>query len=106
VKLLVDSGADLEVGDTQLDWTPLISAVVGNDISLAKYLIDSGANIDALSDLYTALHAAVLAQNLPMVEMLLDAGANRDTVDRYGHTPLWWAEKLDLQQVADLLRKE
>jgi len=106
VKLLVEAGADLELGNTMLDWTPLCSAVVGNEIGLSKYLIDSGADIDALSDLYTALHVAVLDNNLPMVEMLLDAGANRNTVDTYGHTPLWWAERNGYQQIADMLRKE
>jgi ankyrin repeat protein len=56
---------------------PLYLAVWGWSAEVAELLLDRGAEIDALSYGWSALHAAVVRRDGPMAELLLRRGADR-----------------------------
>src|SRR5262245_8708625 len=60
------------------------------DASLVQFLIDQGADVDAVEsgEKYTALHFAARDQRREIVETLLKAGAKVDVCDAKGKTPL------------------
>ena len=69
--------------------TPLIHAVIDNQLEIARLLVESGAQIDVRD--YrgtTALHVAAQNQNLEMASLLLHHGAPIDAEDGDGNTPL------------------
>ena len=70
----------------------LLVAVNKGDIEAARTLLqttDPDAERDA--DGRTALAIAVLRADVPLVKLLLASGANRHAVDRFGHTPVSYA---------------
>ena len=70
----------------------LLVAVNKGDIEVARTLLqtnDPDAERDA--DGRTALAIAVLRADVPLVKLLLASGANRRAVDRFGHTPVSYA---------------
>lgn len=73
-ELLIDVGADLEMGISE---TPLVTAVEANNIKGAKLLLDAGAKVDATgSDWRTPLSIALFTRQWDMVELLLRQGAD------------------------------
>jgi ankyrin repeat protein len=69
--------------------TPLIVAAEEGRFDVAKFLVDSGAGVNAQSDLhYTALHWAAFYGHRQIVELLLKNGANVNIKDKTGSTPL------------------
>jgi hypothetical protein len=70
----------------------LLVAVNKGDIEAARTILkatDPDAERDA--DGRTALAIAVLRADVPLVKLLLASGANRGAVDRFGHTPVSYA---------------
>jgi ankyrin repeat protein len=93
VKLLVESGANVN-GTDNYKATPLTFAA-GRSWSgrgrVVSYLIEHGANVNAVSDEdggYCALTKAIRAQNPDVVRILLKAGANPNIKLKNGKTPL------------------
>ncbi|OAA76183.1 Ankyrin repeat-containing domain protein [Akanthomyces lecanii RCEF 1005] len=85
-RLLLDRGADPSA-DTGPEHTryPLIAALRGRHYSLAKMLVDAGADItcrDFSDD--TPIICAAMTGNLEMVTLLLDRGADIFTTSRNG----------------------
>lgn len=69
--------------------TPLMAAVIGGHVDLARYLLDVGASINFLTSPKfgsSALHNAVHFNQLEMVNRLLDWGADRASTDAKGQT--------------------
>ena len=79
---------------------PIHSAVAAKDFSIARRLLDHGADVNAKQHGgYTPLHSAGLHGDLPMAELLLSYGADRsirsdegktayDMAQEKGHTAL------------------
>lgn len=72
----------------------LLVAVHSGDIEAARTILQ-GTDPDAERDAdgRTALAIAVLRANVPLVKLLLENGANRRAVDRFGHTPVSYANE-------------
>jgi ankyrin repeat protein len=73
---------------------PLHVAVLHGQLSVASWLLDRGARVDARTrDGQTALHLAAGAGELALAELLLERGADPHAVEtQHGSTPLGWAE--------------
>jgi len=107
---LLRAGAD--VNDREPDGaSALVVAAHSGSGSVARLLLDNGAEVDSAGAGYTALHAAVLRGDVDLVKALLAKGAKVDTPlakgtpSRYyskdyafnealvGATPLWLAAR-------------
>jgi len=82
---------------TALHW-----AAINNHIAVAKYLLEQGADVNALGgDLVaTPLHWAVRPGHVSMVRTLIEAGADLELRDRQGFTPLHTAAQVGLKRFA------
>lgn len=49
--------------------------------------------------------AALTGVNKEKVQLLISEGADVNAKDKYGRTPLYYAEKLGHKEIAELLRK-
>jgi len=87
-----DHAARVDQGAVRVSSEALLAAVNKGDIEAARTLLqttDPDAERDA--DGRTALAIAVLRADVPLVKLLLASGANRRAVDRFGHTPVSYA---------------
>ena len=75
VKLLIDSGADVNDKD-RIGNTPLINACIIGDIEIVKLLLDNGADVNAENKWYnTPLTYAKDKHNQQLVDLLIQHGA-------------------------------
>lgn len=103
-KLLLDSGAEVDVRDEYLR-TPLHIAVEYARLDIVSILLDHGASVSATrKDRKTPLH---LAKSASMVKLLLDRGAFVNARDNQGSSPLHTAVKTsepsDFREIVKLL---
>merc|ERR1712137_730016 len=91
--------------ETQQGNTPLHLAVIGNDITTIKFLLENSANPN-YSNTYgeTPLHWACKEGNTEIVQLLLRRRALVNLADTDGNTPLHWAAEYDHTEVITLLR--
>jgi ankyrin repeat protein len=89
------------------DATLLHLAVGQNHKDLTEFLLDRGADVNALTtDRLTPLHMAAQNGNLEIVQLLLRKKAKIDAVDSKGWTPLDRARKWRHPEVTDFLIRE
>ncbi len=70
----------------------LFNAVTGNDPDRIRFLVEKGADINALNNQGSApLHIAASSKSPETVKLLLELGANADQPDDVGMTPLLYA---------------
>ena len=85
-------------------WTPLHLAAFFGHLDAARLLLDSGADLNAVSQnslTNTPLHAATAGRHGDLALLLLSAGAAIDAVDAGGYTPLQIATQNRLQAVVE-----
>jgi ankyrin repeat protein len=90
VALLLERGAPLDA-HSQSSFarvTPLGSAAAAGETSIARRLLDAGADVNArsLDGEFTPLHAAAQGGNAPLVALLLERGADRSASTDEGKT--------------------
>jgi len=107
IKFMIDSGiVDVSVKN---EWgaTPLLYLAGGwNDLDLAKFLLDKGADLEAkCDDGNTPLHLACgdYSDSYEFVKLLIERGANVRAEDRDGFTALHFASEVDAIKCAKLL---
>lgn len=112
---LLKKGADIEIGNSyQLDdyvanLTPLQVAVEASQVKIAQLLIESGADVNAVTTgelELTALHGAAARGNLDLIRLLIKHQANlnaKDNVD--GRTPLDYAREFKHEAAIELLKQ-
>ena len=66
--------------------TPLHVAARFGHVEVVKWLLDNGANVDAVA--YNKFTPLRLASDIEIVRMLLQAGANPNQVDAFANSPL------------------
>ncbi len=76
IKVLIDGGADVNVISDEDGETPLMKAVLTEDVRVVELLISAGANVNHQDDGRTAYTFAVRAGNQRLKEILLKAGAD------------------------------
>lgn len=92
---------------TEWDNATLLHDAVGHNCKeLAAYLLDKGADANAVkTDGVTPLHIAAQRGNIEIAELLLEHGAEINAVDSKGWTPLDRAEKWGHADAAGFLRQ-
>ncbi|KAL6790887.1 putative ankyrin repeat protein [Trichoderma sp. SZMC 28012] len=92
VELLAAAGAPIDTQDED-GYTPLAIAVREENESVARYLVERGANVNIFSPKFgSILHMAVENGDLNLVKFLVDAGADREAVDpKYGRSLVYTA---------------
>jgi tankyrase len=86
--------------------SPLLHAVMYNQLEIASLLMRSGAYVNAYDrDGYTSLHWAALSGFTEMADLLLDQGAEIDSLDNLGCTPLILAVVRNQTKTTSLLLK-
>ena len=85
----------------------LFKAISKNQIKSVKYLLDSGVNIECLTNInqLTPLAYACSIQKPDIVELLLKYECNIESIDLESHTPLWYAYFNGCTRIIDMLLK-
>ena len=82
------AGTDLDSQNPELQITPLTMAVVSSQSEAAQWLLDNGANVNALNgDGSTALNAAAFLGLAEGAKMLIDAGVDTSIRSYEGASP-------------------
>jgi len=97
VQELIDQGADVNAVSNNIDdpynkdLTPLLVAIRGRSIHIAKILIEAGADVNLTGKRgLPPIHMAFIHNQRDILEILLEHGANENSKDRRGRT-LWQA---------------
>jgi ankyrin repeat protein len=94
---------------TYKEWdnaTLLHDAVGHNQLDVAKYLLDNGADDNAVTtDGLTPLHMAAQNGNIEMTKLLLQRGAKINAFDAKGWTPLDRPQKWGHQDEVEFLKQ-
>ena len=104
VEYLISHGAYVDATNTY-GRTPLHQASYLGDEHLARMLISSGADINAVSRSGTPLHTAVYSRGTHIVEYLVKAGADTTITDMRGCTPADLARLRGKQELIPYLEK-
>jgi hypothetical protein len=105
VRLLLEHGAKVDVVDA-FGTTPLMMAVVKNNMALMKTLIADGkASLGAVdNDGRTPLHHAAARGTLDTIRLLLHVGASIEARDNVGHSPPDYAMISKRRRAYEVLR--
>lgn len=93
IKLLLDNGANVNIGDPQRGETALMKRALAGDRDGVQLLLGYGADVNR-ADIgqETALMKAVRARKFKVAQILLDAGADPNVQDFTGKTALEYAK--------------
>ncbi len=102
VRFILEKGANINAVDKN-GWTPLHFAA-NNENALAV-LLEKSSNVNAKTKMgETPLIIAVLFNNTASVKLLLDANVTLNEKDERGFTALHYAEKINRDDIAHLLK--
>lgn len=106
-KLLVQHGADVNLGDAQSN-TPLMYAAFSGNEKLVEFLVSSGANVNAANyEGATPLMNAVLVKSFAstdVIKMLIEHGADVNAAEKDGMTVMSFASVRSSSDIKQLLR--
>lgn len=89
MKILIDNGADVNIGSTRLKFTPLQIAARRGNVEMVTLLIASGADVNLPDhEGASALHFAVRSGENEAVDLLITNGAEVNAIDYEEYTPL------------------
>lgn len=88
VDVMHDAGADLNAR-THLDETPLDACVLTNNTTIARRLLERGADVNLGGECFgPPLHHAASDDKLAMIDLLIDCGASIELLSGEDETPL------------------
>jgi ankyrin repeat protein len=102
---LINNGADINYNNEM--GTPLLAAVVKNNLAIVTLLLKKGINIEAKdANGTTALIYATMFKNHEISRLLIGAKANFDTKDNRGNSALDYAILADDDQLIQILKTQ
>lgn len=102
VRILVDKRA---ATINKSGWTPLHYACTNGHLQVAEFLLDKGAQVNALSDSDTTpLMMAVRTGNIQLVRLLLDRGADLQIRNHQGFSAIDVADLFNQEEISKGLR--
>ena len=102
VRALLAAGVSANAMDGDRE-TPLMYAAHFNHIEVVQVLLDAGANMEAVSEDYRALHWAAMYGNLDIVRLFLERGAEMNATNRWGQTALLRAASMGHTAIVRIL---
>ena len=108
VEILIDSGADVHIGNGWGNMTPLHLAARKGQKDIAQMLIKEGIDVDVKDeDGNTPLLEASEYGHKELIQLLIDNGANVNVADaEFNETPLHRASRGEYRATVELLIKE
>ena len=105
VDLLIEHGAEVEVGDEEQPSKSLHQAAAEGDLEHVKTLLYRGIDFNGRDEtgLHTALHLAAMVGHIDVTELLLANGAHVDVRDHCHSTALHNAVEKGYKEIAELL---
>ena len=93
VQAMLATGSDIEErqGNINCESTPLLRAAEMGHAAVARYLVERGADKEAIADGRTALIVAAEEGHIEVARILIEHGANKDAADRANQTALIYA---------------
>ena len=79
VKILLDIGFDINVGDKRENVKPICSAARGH-YDVVKFLIEKGADLDVSLSVRNPLFSAIIGRSPEIVKLLLEAGIDSSVI--------------------------
>ncbi len=102
-KFLIKNGADLNYNNEM--GTPLMAAVVKNNLEIVNLLIDKNVNVELKDgNGTTALIYASMFKNHEVAKLLIKAKANYETKDNRGNSAIDYAILADDDQLIQILK--
>ncbi|KAK6958880.1 ankyrin repeat protein [Biomphalaria glabrata] len=103
IKLLIESGADIDIVDSNGD-TPLFYACSKKNVEILKYLLTTGAEINTTNDFgKTPIFVTVELNQVLHFKMLLKWGADVSVCDKEGNSLICQAIKCRCADIVSLL---
>ncbi|CAN0031393.1 unnamed protein product, partial [Ectocarpus sp. 12 AP-2014] len=103
-RMLVNAGANLEAGELNGGWTPVMMAAYKGHSKILRILLNKGADLSVVDKRgTTALILSAGYGHVAVTRMLVNAGADLDEADSAGFTPLHIAAVNDHSEVIKTL---
>ena len=102
VQVFLEQGTDKDEAG-QWGETPLNAAARSNHLTVVRYLVEQGADMEKALGGWTPLITATIYDRLEVVQYLLEQGADMDKANIHGDTSLHWAARKGHLEVAKLL---
>ena len=101
----VENGADLS--NVDIEGETLLHLAVSTSIDITKFLLDNGANINAVNTRgFTPLIVATVSKELPAAMLLWERGADLEIKDQYGRSALGICESGFYNPVTQMFDKD
>lgn len=106
-KELINAGADVNMQDDMMGYTPLILSILGGHTEMTELLLSKGADINIQDKMtgYTPLMQALNSNKTEMAELLLEKGADYNIKGNDSATALILACGVSPEIAKDLLQK-
>lgn len=105
-EFLIKEGLNPEICDDNYN-TPLLQAIINNDLKMVKTLVSSGASLSTTGEFeQTPLHLGVVTNNLDIIKYLIEQGADQDMVDEKNLRPIDYAIDEKNQEIIDFLANQ
>ncbi|UCC72538.1 MAG: ankyrin repeat domain-containing protein [Gemmatimonadota bacterium] len=105
-RLLVSEGAEFDANATLFGRARRLDLVISpGNIELTRFLVEQGADVNAIAYVLAPLESAAARGHLEIAEFLLEHGADVDLRGNDGNPPLRWAVERGHTDVVNLLLK-
>ena len=92
VKVLIESGANVEVKEENYDCTPLHYAASNEHLEITKLLVEKKADVNSMNKSNeTPLHYTTFHSHLEITKLLIENGAKVNLKDKKNWIPLHYA---------------
>lgn len=104
VKLLIDSGADIEDVD-DIGFTILNTAIGTKNLEIVKILVEKGVDINKITERGVSIITAFAWGSIDIIKYLIEKGADISIADKDGKIPIDYAIDNEHQEIVDYIEE-